>query len=253
MDQLELTSWVLNRLGVEAGDCVALQELALGNLVDVAVEVGDRFGLTVFSGVVDGVVMPGHPADLLEVGVAADIPLLVGSTTDEFRSTDSATPIDDELLITTLGNVLGRKDTGTGAREPLAVYRDREPSASNAELLGNIFTDHVKMTIGKTADVKVAASRAPVFAYLFATPPALHCDELAYLFRWGASDGLADQISETWVAFARTGDPNNERLPEWPNYTIEQRATMLLDREPNVVMDPLRKIRERWEEIPASF
>jgi para-nitrobenzyl esterase len=45
-------------------------------------------------------------------------------------------------------------------------------------------------------------------------------------------------MSETWLAFARTGDPNNAKLPEWPKYEAGRRATMILDLEPRVVDDP---------------
>ena len=29
---------------------------------------------------------------------------------------------------------------------------------------------------------------------------------------------LADKVSDAWIAFARTGDPNTPKLPHWPRF-----------------------------------
>jgi para-nitrobenzyl esterase len=42
---------------------------------------------------------------------------------------------------------------------------------------------------------------------------------------------LADKISEAWVQFARTGNPNHKGLPDWSAYTPHNGATMILDNE----------------------
>jgi para-nitrobenzyl esterase len=38
---------------------------------------------------------------------------------------------------------------------------------------------------------------------------------------------LADQMSEAWLAFARSGDPNCAAIPQWPAYDAETRATLM--------------------------
>jgi para-nitrobenzyl esterase len=69
---------------------------------------------------------------------------------------------------------------------------------------------------------------------------ALHGD------REDAQD-LADRVSEAWLAFARTGDPNHPGLPGWPTYDASRRATMLFDSECHVVDDPDRDERRIWD------
>ena len=57
---------------------------------------------------------------------------------------------------------------------------------------------------------------------------------------------LSRRMHESWVAFARTGRPSAGGLPEWPRYTPDRRATMLLDLQPSVVDDPAGEDREAW-------
>jgi len=57
---------------------------------------------------------------------------------------------------------------------------------------------------------------------------------------------LAAQVSEAWLAFARTGDPNHPGLPTWPAYDTTRRATMLFDTTCRVVEDPDGDERKAW-------
>jgi len=54
---------------------------------------------------------------------------------------------------------------------------------------------------------------------------------------------LADKVSDAWIAFARTGDPNTPKLPHWPVYDLQDRATMVINSVSKVVNDPLREQR----------
>jgi para-nitrobenzyl esterase len=49
---------------------------------------------------------------------------------------------------------------------------------------------------------------------------------------------LADRMSATWVQFARTGDPNNSKIPDWPAYDTRRKATMIWNDEVKVVDNP---------------
>ena len=55
---------------------------------------------------------------------------------------------------------------------------------------------------------------------------------------------LAEKVCDAWVAFARSGDPNTGKLPHWPKFDAEHRATMVFNNESVVVDDPLREQRE---------
>ena len=60
-------------------------------------------------------------------------------------------------------------------------------------------------------------------------------------------DALAAKMSAAFTAFARTGNPNNEGILNWPQYSVEQRPTMMFDNECRVENDPYRAERMAWD------
>ena len=54
------------------------------------------------------------------------------------------------------------------------------------------------------------------------------------------------------VAFAKTGDPNCDKLPQWPAYDREPRPTMIFDAECRVVNDPMKELRGLGEVVRAA-
>jgi para-nitrobenzyl esterase len=57
---------------------------------------------------------------------------------------------------------------------------------------------------------------------------------------------LSEAVMDSWVAFARTGDPNHAGLPKWPAYDGTTRQTMELGTELRVLGDPAGAIRRLW-------
>ena len=54
---------------------------------------------------------------------------------------------------------------------------------------------------------------------------------------------LADKVSDAWIAFARTGDPNTAKLPRWPRFNAMDRPTMVFNNVSKVENDPIREQR----------
>jgi para-nitrobenzyl esterase len=60
---------------------------------------------------------------------------------------------------------------------------------------------------------------------------------------------LAQRMSEAWVSFARTGNPNHDTLPNWPAFTPGERATMIFDSQCRTVNDPYSEERRAMQAI----
>lgn len=117
------------------------------------------------------------------------------------------------------------------------------------------------------AERKVAGGKAPVYMYLFTWQSdykgyllkASHAMELSFVFDTIDSMPLtgsrpdkyhlAEQMSETRIAFARNRDPNNPKIPKWPTYTVNNRATMIFDAPCRIDIDPYREELDAWEGI----
>ena len=55
---------------------------------------------------------------------------------------------------------------------------------------------------------------------------------------------LSMKMTDALLNFMRIGNPNCAGLPEWPQYTAEKGATMMLNDVCEVVYDPDREARE---------
>jgi para-nitrobenzyl esterase len=60
---------------------------------------------------------------------------------------------------------------------------------------------------------------------------------------------FSNLIMDTWISFAKTGDPNHSGLPKWPKYDLNNRATMILKQDPEIVNAPMDEERFAWENI----
>ena len=57
-------------------------------------------------------------------------------------------------------------------------------------------------------------------------------------------------MSETFIAFARTGNPNNAAVPAWNPYSLPERATMIFDVENRSENDPRAAERRVFQTAP---
>jgi len=61
---------------------------------------------------------------------------------------------------------------------------------------------------------------------------------------------MADRMSEAFLAFAHTGNPNNRMLPKWEPYRLPLRRTMVLDDDSRLVDDPRGAERRLFAKVP---
>lgn len=63
---------------------------------------------------------------------------------------------------------------------------------------------------------------------------------------------LAALMSDTWINFARTGDPNHEGLPNWQAYSQAKRPTMSFSVQSHLVDDPRGGERRLIVQVPYT-
>ncbi len=212
-----------------------------------------------FSPTVDGSVLPQHPYYPTAAPFSADVPVMLGSTRTELTSSADAAAftLDDAGMRQRLGALLGDKSAGV-----IDVYRKQNPNATPADLYFLIASDErYSAPVMKIAERRAALHGGPVYLYYFRWETPLdggrlrspHTIEIPFVFhnlkesRMTAdapdAPALADKVSDAWLAFARSGNPNTSALPQWPAFDAEHRATMVFDNDSKVVNDPIREQR----------
>jgi para-nitrobenzyl esterase len=222
----------------------------------------DRYN---FGPVIDGKVLPAHPFEPA-TAISDDVPVMVGGTKDEsaiFLAPDDAIwnrSLADADLHKKLEPIAG------AATDPvLAYYACCKPSANAAE---RFITATTASNFGirgiLLAERKAARGKAPVWMYEFAweTPAfdgklkACHSVEVPFVFdtlgvigerhHKPGDQALADTVSRTWAAFARTGKA------DWAPYTNDKRTTMIFDDESRTVDDPDKDVRPIWTKVATA-
>lgn len=218
-----------------------------------------------FNPVVDGKHLPGGPFAPTAPAISAKVPLMIGTNKDEMTLFFGFAPWLDGLDEAAMRKRV-QMFVGDQADRIIKHYRRARPNDSKRDLVLAIATDHaMRIPSLITADRKVAQHAAPVFVYMFTwETPVLdgrlkspHALEIPFVFDTVQTSGLtgdsptrfalADKMSSAWLAYARTGNPNHEEIPNWPPYSTEQRPTMMFDDQCRVENDPYSTERKAWE------
>jgi para-nitrobenzyl esterase len=260
----EIARRALDHLGLGTSDLDKLHSLPLATLQEAAQAAANfarRPGYLVniaFGPVIDGISIPHHPWEPAAPEGARDIPMMIGTCTDETALflPNAGTPAFD-LLKPTFGGGLADAEL----HELIAEYRRSTPEASEFDIVVRVSTDRFyRANAIVQAERKLDQGPAPVYMYAFAwtspapstgAPRAPHGIDLPFIFD-NLSAGLfetgpiedrkafAATVSRAWAAFAWTGEPTAPGLPPWPRYTQAQRPTMVLDYPQSQVVDDPR-------------
>lgn len=242
---------LLAALDLKPEDPRKLLDVPMEALVAATVKTAQGKGRTVWRPVADGKNLPAGPSWPAAPDVSADVPLMVGTTATEM-SMLMGTPRPEMFDLDEKGmrEQLSRWFNPAQLDEVVAAFRRKSPNATPGRLYFDISTSVVfRRGAWRHCDLKAAQGKAPVYLYEidWVTPVdggkwgSPHSMEHPFVFdnvalsasMVGTSQAepqkIADQISPTWIAFARTGNPNNGAIPHWPAYTVPDRTIMVFD------------------------
>jgi para-nitrobenzyl esterase len=194
--------------------------------------------------VIEPYVLPTSPYDTFASGRQNDVPLLIGSNADEARALTDLTNVKASTFAKDVNNTFGPLPPAIMAAYPYST----DSEARQARL--DLETD-LRFGWDMWAWARLQASTGHNAAYYYSfqqRPPfpagsvyegwgASHFAELWYVFDhldqapwpWSPADRkLAQEISDYWVNFARSGNPNGPGLPLWRGFNGDNGATQHL-------------------------
>ncbi len=264
---IEGTNAILEALDFK-GDIAALKEVPVEQLLNAGDAVAARRD-RLFQPVVDGVALPQAPLPAVTAGSAREVATLIGTTLEEMKLFTMLDPtwqnLDEEGIKQRCAKMVGEKAWAKVA-DGYADYT----AASALEKWTRLLTDRTFWIPALRLAEAQVEQQAPTWMYRFdwrsiawgGVLGACHALEIPFVWNnldkagvalfTGESEErqpIADQMHSAWIAFARTGNPNTELLPEWPAYNTEQRATMLFDTICQVENKPQEVARQLWEGV----
>lgn len=271
----EIARALIAALGLEKSDSTALMEAPSAALVQAQIalladarEGGDsrKLGQMPFQPAIDGSLIPAQPIEGIRAGSAKGVPLLAGTTKEEWKLFTAANPRLRLMSRAALEERVGRL-AGEAAPAMLAAYS----KGTTFDRFNAMMTDRV-FTIPTIRMLEAQGAYAAAYAYRFDWCSRLlggllgscHALELGFVFGTHATklagaffgtgataSALSTAMMDSWLQFARTGDPGAGVTDPWPRYEPENRAVMLFgDGSPHILNRPNEARRLAWESVP---
>ncbi|MEY4138556.1 MAG: hypothetical protein RLZZ371_738 [Pseudomonadota bacterium] len=241
---------VLATLGISAKQLRKLQEVPAEALIAARLQAlrSHREGSRP---VIDGRHILGGPMAPEVLPLHAQVPVLMGTTASEatFYFADDARQLSltSSQVKARLRAQFGLDEAGADAL--MAAYRQDGPNRSPSEILIALISDSMfRIPIIRAAESKAAAKGAPVYMYNFTWGSPVdggqwgspHAADIPFAFgntdraKVLTGEGLepaevARHLMAAFVAFARTGNPSNPRMPAWKPYDAITRTSMKID------------------------
>jgi para-nitrobenzyl esterase len=286
---VEAAELLLSRLDIKASEAEKLLTMPAERIVSALTAGGGPAGgqggrpasgdiSLRFVPIVDGRTLPAHPFEPVASNISATIPLMVGSNECEgipYGNPDdpywTREPSDVSELRAEVKRIVPVSDAD--ADRLVELYRSRRPTESLADIAAVIAGDasSLRHAAHVIALRKHAQGTAPVFLYKFTWRSPLrqgrlrsmhgmevpfvfdHPDAISFMTGTGSDRyALAAAMSEAWVSFARSGNPNHARIPSWTPFDPSTRPTMVFGPQIALVADPHGEERRAIEAFASS-
>lgn len=238
--------------GAGPNDAGPLRSLSWEQLLSARTRAVASSGLEGARPVIDGRHIVTTPMSAQGLPVHAHVPLLLGST-----KTEATLFFMEDMRNFQLTEAQMRKRMRSGFNIDdakvdaiMRAYRQSDPAMTASDILIAVATDvQFRLPLIGAAEIKSgSAGQAPVYMYHFeweikrlgGVLGAPHAVDIPFAFgtidKAGAMTSTGDGAGATarnlmaaFVNFARTGNPNNKRMPAWQPYDGGTRTTMRIN------------------------
>jgi para-nitrobenzyl esterase len=269
-----VTRAFLGILGLESGNAAQLAEAPTETIFKTQSRLliqtlrgrgGRKLGALPFQPAIDGTILPVRPIEAIRNGSANGIPVLTGTTREEWKLFTAADP---RLRLMSARGLTERVTHIAHEFAPgfLDAYGDGSPfERFNAYMTDKNFT----MPMIRLAEAQ--SRTAPVYVYRFDWRSPLlgglmgscHALDLGFtfgthgrrlagvFFGWGTpAETLASTMMDCWTAFARTGDPSTKASGAWPVYGGSRDVMIFGDSTPHIASVPSANRLHTWDDFP---
>jgi para-nitrobenzyl esterase len=229
-----------------------------------------KLGRMPFQPCVGGADLSERPIAAIRAGSAKGVPVLTGTTREEWKLFTAMHPGLRMLNASGLEKRLVKSFGPEKAAEMLATYSE----GSAFERWNAIMTDRV-FRMPAVRLLEAQGAHAPVFTYRFDWRSKLmggifgscHALDIGFVFGmarlrmatkfFGAgpeAEALAATMMDAWTGFVKTGDPSVAATGTWPRYDANARTTMILgDGPPHLAHAPDDSRRVVWDDISDNL
>jgi para-nitrobenzyl esterase len=268
-----LAESLLKELGIVQADARKLQTIDIETLSTAQRKVIAAAGAR-FSPMLDGKTFTAHPFLPDAPKISSNLPMMLGTTRTELTNQLGRTPGIFDMDVTQAKERLKSYLNEGDIDEAFRTFQASRPQASPSEVFFTIASarGYVRDQTIMAEQRAKAGGRGKTYVYrlMWRQPVeggrrvSQHSLDLPFVFDNVAAGAnmtgpdteqtraMVDNMANSWIAFSRTGDPNNSSIPEWKPYDLDQRPTMMFDVPSRLENDPHKAEREFMARYPSQ-